>query len=191
MFDTELYTLTLLANIIESNTECTPFLANIAIIDSTELSSQTIFIDYLVTLFLSETSSMIKDLEESEIIINNNNKNSINLSQNNQINENLQTKIDEKSNNNNSNNNNSNNSNTMNERLPVAEIIMSAHLCLLIISIVSSEFKLNEFNTQNNTQSNSYCMKYNVKSKLPRNSWWLAIRILKAFIVLQDKVSHS
>ena len=67
--------------------------------------------------------------------------------------------------------------------MPVSEIILSSHISMLIIAIMA-KLSCDEILKENHS-----ILKDNIKSKLPRQSWWFLIRILKAFIVLQEKVS--
>ena len=61
-----------------------------------------------------------------------------------------------------------NNPTDQNENLPLAEIIIAAHLILLLHAIDSK-------------------VDHSIKKLLPRGTWWLGIRVLKAFLVLQGQ----
>ena len=69
------------------------------------------------------------------------------------------------------------------ERIPVSEIIVSAHICLLIHAILYTRSEVNE-GGRNGVYSSR---KDDFLRYLPRQSFWLPTRILKAFLSLQEK----
>ena len=81
-----------------------------------------------------------------------------------------------------------NHSGEVQEQLPVAELILGAHVILLLHTIVYS--RLNDAKADD--ESDEYDVdKENIEDRircaLPRQSWWLGIRILKAFLALQGQ----
>jgi hypothetical protein len=90
--------------------------------------------------------------------------------------------------------------------LPVAELIIAAHTVILIHTLVTSgkEFgscscssKMPELQEKSTSEarvmyepsnSNHHTLVLSLRSQLPRNSWWLCVRILKAFLALQGQV---
>ena len=62
--------------------------------------------------------------------------------------------------------------NEVDNSLPVAELVLSAHAVLLLF-----------LTCENNASRESY-----IVSLLPRRSWWLPVRLLKGFISLQGQV---
>ena len=66
------------------------------------------------------------------------------------------------------------------EAIPVSEIILSAHLSLVLIGLARAAKNMNYLDSRASS--------VDITSRLPKQSWWLCIRVLKAFIVLQDKV---
>jgi hypothetical protein len=145
--------LTLLANIIESQPSAITFLKQLSSCSFSSISG----LDYLVKLLLEESSSMIADMLATD-----ENASSSPAA--------VKTQHVSSSSSSESNGNDR-------ERLPIAEIIMSAHIALLIISIV--------MNCADASQRQE--LSKSIKAQLPKKSWWLMIRVLKAFIVLQGK----
>jgi len=88
-------------------------------------------------------------------------------------------------------------------QLPLAEIILSAHLILLFTTLMNT-FLLCTPTTHSTTNSTTSSSQQQVfytalekqrlyiqwRNKLPRQSWWLGIRILKAYLALQGQVSY-
>lgn len=135
----ELYCITLLTNIVESQ----PLV--IVTLLKTEMTKSKDFTQYLVKLLLDESASMISDMLATD--------------------EGMAGSI-----------NTSAKATLSDDRLPIAEIVMSAHISLILVTIV-----INVERSQQRELSNA------VKAKLPKKTWWLLIRVLKAFIVLQGK----
>jgi hypothetical protein len=81
---------------------------------------------------------------------------------------------------------NANNSSTAenNGNIPLAEIILSAHMVLLLTTLIMAYFAYAQ--TMTHEQSRLY---EEWKQLFPRQSWWLCIRILKAYLALQGQVS--
>jgi hypothetical protein len=76
----------------------------------------------------------------------------------------------------------------MQEQLPVAELILGAHIVLLLHTIVYSRHN----NSDNDDKSaendiDEHDIEERIRTALPRKSWWLGIRILKAFLALQGQ----
>lgn len=66
--------------------------------------------------------------------------------------------------------------------IPLAEIILSAHMVLLLTTLIMTYFAYSQ-QTMNQQQT------YDAWKRLfPRESWWLCIRILKAYLALQGQV---
>jgi hypothetical protein len=65
------------------------------------------------------------------------------------------------------------------DELPVEELVVSAHLCMLLGTLAM----------KNDQASSSECPFSVIGVHLPRQCWWLVMRVLKAFIVLQRHVS--
>ena len=101
---------------------------------------------------------------------------------------------DNKTNNKNATNTNSNsNSNTT---LPIAEIILTGHVALVLYRLTftssgdDSTGQIKEGDTSGGSIIDCVNSTFNdiICSQLPQNNWWLPIRILKGFIALQSKV---
>ena len=69
------------------------------------------------------------------------------------------------------------------DRIPISEIIVSAHICLLIHAILHTK-PPDDIDNKNGyyLQAKESFIQY-----LPRKSFWLPMRILKAFLSLQEK----
>ena len=74
----------------------------------------------------------------------------------------------------------------MQEQLPVAELILGAHVVLLLHTIVYSKHTDANVESRNNDIDN-HDIEERIRTALPRQSWWLGIRILKAFLALQGQ----
>lgn len=111
---------------------------------------QVTLLDLLIEIILSETSSFLKDLELSEIAIDETSREVSNLV-------------------------------SKDEKLPISEIIISANASLLLVAIVSNYY----VNHPSTTSVEDFINR--LVHQLPKGSWWLTLRVLKSFIVLQDK----
>jgi hypothetical protein len=67
------------------------------------------------------------------------------------------------------------------ENIPVSEIIISAHVCLLVHALLYRSNVNKDINVGYLDEKNIF-LQY-----LPRKSFWLLIRVLKAFFLLQEK----
>jgi len=91
-----------------------------------------------------------------------------------------------------------------NSSLPIDEIVLATHACLLICTLRDATdyyglYQMNE-NSETSVCDNSFVMKQheykciqlelnalkNISTFLPRQSWWLPLRVLKAYLSLQD-----
>lgn len=79
------------------------------------------------------------------------------------------------------------------EDVPVAELIFTAHLCLMLHTClfgkISSD-KTGVVKPSGGYVLNSAKVSQSILSRLPRKSWWLCIRILKGYLALQGQVSY-
>lgn len=75
-------------------------------------------------------------------------------------------------------------------RIPVAEIVLSAHLAILLFTLYNrSAAPACSVPTLHAPPVPTFIPheKCDVLTNLPRQSWWLPLRVLKAFLTLQDK----
>jgi len=169
LFDSELYLLTLLSNIVEAHPLCIDELLAVNVqarVDELNISrymtklklcnpeTRFTFVDFLVSMLLKESLVLLKDFAETD-------KSMIKLSNISVETANIATPAHA-------------------DRLPVSEIIISAHICLLLVAIVFQREEGQGISTDD--------LKAAVKAELPRCSWWLPVRVLKAFLALQGQV---
>lgn len=119
------------------------------------------FVDLLLDIFKVESHVLIKDIEE--------------------IDKQKESEEQKKS-----SSIESSNSSNIADFLPLAEIILSAHAAILIAGLackIPDEMNIVRYGNKTNFINS-------ITATFPRASWWLPIRVVKAFIVIQGKVSE-